>query len=98
MKKVSDRITALETLIPAIHEKLKSLDEKMDGLDHIVRGNGTPGLAAKVENLTSFHRRWRDVFFAVLGGVVIGVTVSMFTSWSHRHAKQQDMPQMQQKP
>lgn len=98
--KINERVARLEAIVPEINEKLGRLDAKMDGLDHVVRGNGAPGLAAKVESLTSTHRRWRDVTFTIAGGIVVGVVVSIFSSWSASHVKQQvqTMSNVQQKP
>jgi hypothetical protein len=107
-KTQKERLATLETLVPTILEKLTAMDAKMDGLDHVIRGNGAPGLAAKVdaiktrvETIEGGRNRWRDAFFTVAGGITVGVSVFLFSqSWSDRHVKQanQSVPAMQQKP
>lgn len=91
-----------------IMAKLNTMDGKIDGLDHIIRGNGTPGLVTKLElhavrlkTLEGSRHRWRDAFFTVSGGIVVGIAVFLFSqSWSDGHVKQpvQSVPQVQQKP
>lgn len=106
--KINERVAQLEAIIPAIHGQLSEMNEKMSGLDHVIRGNGAPGLAAKVdaiktrvETIEGGRNRWRDAFFTVSGGIVVGITVFLFSqSWSDHHAQPtiQNLPQMQQKP
>lgn len=106
--KTNERVAKLEEKFESIHGSLASLNDKMDGLDHVIRGNGSPGLAAKVdviatkvETIEGGRSRWRDAFFTVSGGIVVGIAVFLFSqSWSDRHVKQpnQSVPQMQQKP
>lgn len=105
---VAERLATLEAIVPAIHEKLKELNDTMTGLDHVVRGNGAPGLAAKVdaiktrvETIEGGRNKWRDAFFTVAGGIVVGIAVFLFSQlWSASHVKQpaQDLSQVQQKP
>lgn len=106
--KINERVAKLEAKFSAIHDYLADLNEKMEGLDHVIRGNGAPGLAAKVdaiktrvETIESGRSRWRDAFFTVAGGIVVGIVVFLFSqSWSDSHVKPtvQSVPQMQQKP
>lgn len=107
MKTQGERLAKLETIIPVIHESLATLNEKMDGMDHIIRGNGAPGLAQKVDSIKQRvelieggRNRWRDACFTVVGGVLVGVTVFLFSSlWSNHNAIPiQSVSQMQQKP
>lgn len=104
--KTTERLAKLETIVPVIHDALQDLNKKMDGMDHIIRGNGAPGLAqkveaikVKVEAIEGGRNRWRDVCFTVVGGVIVGVVVFLFSNlWSDRHASpNQTVPQMQQK-
>lgn len=91
-----------------VMDKLEVMDKKLDGLDHIIRGNGTPGLVTKMElhavrlkALEGSRHRWRDAFFTIAGGIAVGIVVFLFSqSWSDGHVKQQpqNMSQMQQKP
>lgn len=106
--KINERVASLEAVIPAIHQQLAEMNGKMDGLDHVIRGNGSPGLASKVdaiktrvETIEGGRSRWRDAFFTVSGGIVVGIAVFLFSqSWSEHHAKQinQSVSQVQQKP
>lgn len=106
--KINERVAKLEAVLPAIHDQLVSMNEKMVGLDHVIRGNGAPGLAAKVdaiktrvETIEGGRSRWRDAFFTVSGGIVVGVVVFLFSqSWSDHYAKQtvQTVSNVLQKP
>ena len=104
--KLIERVTQVESVIPAIHNELKRLNDTMEGLDHVIRGNGSPGLVervgtivSKIENLEGTRNRWRDAFFTVGGGVIVGVAVFLFSNqWSSNHDLHHDLPAMQQKP
>lgn len=106
--KLNERVAKVEAILPAIHDQLVEMNVKMTGLDHVIRGNGAPGLAAKVdaiktrvETIEGGRNRWRDAFFTVAGGIIVGVVVFLFSqSWSDHHVKQQiqTVPDVQQKP
>lgn len=106
--KTNERVAKLEEKFSSIHDALVEMNVKMDGLDHVIRGNGSPGLAAKVdaiktrvETIEGGRSRWRDAFFTVSGGIVVGIAVFLFSqSWSQSHVKQpiQSVSQVQQKP
>lgn len=89
--------------LPEIMAKLELMDKKIDGLDHIIRGNGTPGLVTKMElhavrlkTLEGSRHRWRDAFFTVAGGIIVGIAVFLFSqSWSAHHVSQNLSPVQQ---
>lgn len=103
--KVNERVAKLEGMLPAIHDALQDMNAKMDGLDHVIRGNGAPGLAAKVdaiktrvETIEGGRNRWRDAFFTVAGGIVVGISVFLFSAnWSANHGKS-NLPEVSAKP
>lgn len=45
------RITILESLSKEAMTILHTLDERMEHLDHVVRGNGSPGLVTQIQVL-----------------------------------------------
>lgn len=45
------RISRLEILSKEAMDVLHRLDERMEHMDHIIRGNGSPGLVTKIEIL-----------------------------------------------
>lgn len=76
------RLVKLEDGHKNIMDKLMSMDERLIGMDHVIRGNGRPGLVSKVEvienkiaNLEINKKDWRDfVAMGVSGGLVAGFT------------------------
>lgn len=76
------RIVKLENGQKNIMDKLHEMNETLNGMDHVIRGNGRPGLVAKVEvienkivNLEVGKKDWRDfVAMGVSGGLVAGFT------------------------
>lgn len=49
--KLDKRVTILESNSKESMTILQRLDERMENMDHIIRGNGAPGLVAKIEVL-----------------------------------------------
>lgn len=101
--KQDTRITKIETMFATLFETLKKMDERLEGMDHVIRGNGAPGLVSDVRDITTrvtsmegSRNRWRDLCFTMVGGIVVGVAVYLFsTSWSKSHDTK-NLPQMQQ--
>lgn len=112
MKKVDERLTKLEVkgaedriMLKGISETLKSLDEKMTGLDHVIRGNGSPGMKATVDaiavrvvSLEEKRSKWRDLAFTVGGGVLVGLLLNYLKPLGANHVNQPSVSQVQQKP
>lgn len=49
--KLDKRVTILETNHKESMTILQRLDERMEHMDHIIRGNGSPGLVTQIEVL-----------------------------------------------
>ena len=49
--KMDKRITILESLSKESMTILQRLDDRMEHMDHIIRGNGSPGLVTQIEVL-----------------------------------------------
>lgn len=49
--KIDKRIVVLESHAKESMTILQRLDERMEHMDHIIRGNGSPGLVTKIEVL-----------------------------------------------
>lgn len=90
-KKETAQLTEVKTLIgnltASVHEKLAALDKKVEGLDYIIRGNGTPGLAARVTILETGSKdtkeekkEWNKAKVALLSGLVLSL-VANFLQW-----------------
>jgi NADPH-dependent curcumin reductase CurA len=82
MKKLNERVASLEAIIPSIHETLQKLDERMEGMDHVIRGNGGPGLTQRVGILEdgvktkeSNHSMVVNALYGAVGGLVVGLIV-----------------------
>jgi hypothetical protein len=45
------RVVKIETVILGVAETLARLDTRMEAMDHVIRGNGAPGLSQKVGEL-----------------------------------------------
>lgn len=43
------RLTTLEQQAKSVMDVLKRIDERTERLDHIIRGNGNPGLVTRIE-------------------------------------------------
>ena len=78
--KVENRITKLEANTESIKTALVAIDAKLDGLDHVIRGNGSPGVAAKVSavqedlaELKAGKDRVREALYAAYGGLGVGI-------------------------
>lgn len=84
-KKPEVRLIQLEEAHKTIMDKLVSMDERLVGMDHVIRGNGRPGLVAKTEvieqrlkGLEGNRRDWKNFIAATLGGgLVAGITMVM---------------------
>lgn len=50
----------LSVTLATLSEQIKSLDEKVERIDHTIRGNGNPGLATRIDRLeqTEERRTW----------------------------------------
>jgi len=87
--KLEVRLVKLEDRHDEIMTRLVNMDKKLDGLDHVIRGNGSPGLATKVETQEQrlkelegdqgdTKRSWKDFsILCVSGGLVALVTSLM---------------------
>ena len=79
------RVVKLEDAYKFITEQLIELNQKMTGMDHVVRGNGTPGLATqmqlqdqRIKNLERARKGWKDfTVLCVSGGLVAVLTVAV---------------------
>lgn len=49
--KIDKRVTALESTSKESMTILQRLDERMEHMDHIIRGNGSPGLVTQIQVL-----------------------------------------------
>lgn len=104
--KLEIHVAEHRTVLKSISDSLERLDGKMEGLDHVIRGNGSPGLAAtaatvalRLDSLESSRNKWRDLFFTVAGCVVGGLILFLIQQqWSQKHDLHNDLPTMQQKP
>lgn len=112
MKKITDRVEKLEVkaaedrvMLKGISDTLKGMDEKMTGLDHVIRGNGSPGMKATVEaiavrvgSLEGKRSKWRDLAFTVGGGILVGIALNYLRPLGANHVDQQSVSKVQQKP
>lgn len=101
--KLEVRVAKIEVGLKAIIETLTRMDARMEGLDHVIRGNGKPGLVAdtatislRVGELEVSRNKWRDLFFTVAGCVVGGFVLYLLQqTWSVHH-EQSSVSQVQQ--
>lgn len=101
--KLEIRVTKMEVVLKTLLETLTRMDARMEGMDHVIRGNGKPGLVAdmattvvRLDSLESSRNKWRDLFFTVAGCVVGGVILFLIQQqWSVRHDQQSVSPVQQ---
>lgn len=81
--KAEIRLIKLEDGHKNIMGKLHEMNDTLNGMDHVIRGNGRPGLVAKVEvienkieHLEVGKKDWKD--FVAMG--VSGGLVAVFTA------------------
>lgn len=63
----------LSVTLATLSEQIKALDEKIERMDHTIRGNGNPGLATRIDRLeqTEERRVWAGrTMIASLFGLV----------------------------
>lgn len=108
--KLSDRVNKLEVrnaedkvMLKNISDTVARLDEKMTGLDHVIRGNGAPGMKATVDaiavrvgSLEEKRSKWRDLAFTVGGGILVGLFLNYMKPGVYHD--QQNLSPVQQKP
>lgn len=101
--KIEVRVAKIETVFGTLLETLKRMDERMEGMDHVIRGNGKPGLVSDVRDVVSrvatletSRNKWRDMFFSVVGIVVGGVILFLIQQqWSIHHEQSSVSPVQQ---
>lgn len=83
-QKTEVRIVKLEDAYKAIMEKLKEMNERMVGVDHVIRGNGRPGLVTEVEtlkqsvkDLKGARKDWKDFMVMIAGGGIVAVITAL---------------------
>lgn len=79
-KKMEVRVVQLEDGLKNIMSKLMDMDSRLTGMDHVIRGNGSPGLVSKtdvidqrIKNLEGNKRDWKDLLAMVIGGGLVAV-------------------------
>lgn len=79
-QKLDVRMVKVEDACKNIMSKLMEMDTRLTGMDHVIRGNGRPGLVAKVEvqetrlkTLESNKRDWKDFTAMIIGGGLVAV-------------------------
>ena len=65
--KISERLTVLETKFENLEKKI---DENIEKLNHIIIGNGTPGLAEKVRELQAKEKKREGIVNLIIAAVV----------------------------
>lgn len=89
-QKLEIRVTKLEDRHSAILEKLKEMGDRLIGMDHVIRGNGSPGLVAKlathnerIKALEEKKRSWKDLTASVVSGGVVAIIAALLQHFSH---------------
>lgn len=85
MPKTEVRLVKLEDAYKGIRDSLREMNERLVGMDHVIRGNGRPGLATDVEilkqdvkTMKAGKKDWKDFLVLVVsGGIVAVATILM---------------------
>lgn len=85
MPKIEVRVVKLEDAYKGIRDILRDMNERLVGMDHVIRGNGRPGIVTDVEtlkqavkDLKSNRKDWKDfVVMVVGGGLVAAITIML---------------------
>lgn len=84
------RIVKVEDAYKSILGKLQEMDSRLVGMDHVIRGNGRPGLVAKAEvidqrlkNLETNKRDWKDLIAMIVGGGLVAVFTALLQHFIH---------------
>lgn len=80
--KIDLKVAKLEVQLAGILPMLKKMDEKIDGLDHVIRGNGAPGLSEKISSLKvevvelkGDKSRLMNAVYGAVGGLAVGLVM-----------------------
>lgn len=83
-KELEIRVVKLEDGQDAIMTKLTKMDSTMDGIDHVIRGNGGPGLTTKIETqeqrlkeLEKARKSWKDFMVLIVSGGMVAFIADM---------------------
>jgi hypothetical protein len=79
-KDMEVRIVKLEDGQGAIMGQLTKMDETLVGMDHVIRGNGGPGLTTKFEThdqrireLEKVRKSWKDFMVLIMSGGLVAL-------------------------
>lgn len=79
-KDIEIRVVKLEDGQGAIMNQLTKMDDTLVGMDHVIRGNGGPGLTTKVETqeqrlkeLEKARKSWKDFMVLILSGGLVAL-------------------------
>jgi hypothetical protein len=77
---LESRVVRVETILVSIAETLTRLDTTMAGMDHVIRGNGAPGLSQKVSELKVEIKELKEdkgmlqhAVYGASGGLIVGL-------------------------
>lgn len=78
------RIVKVEDAYKALMKKLLEMDEKLTGMDHVIRGNGRPGLVTKFElqeqrikTLENNKKDWKDLIALCISGGLVALFTAL---------------------
>ena len=76
------RLTILEQQTKAVMDVLKRIDERTEHLDHIIRGNGNPGLVTRVEVIEVEAKELREKVVTSVADVKESAKVKSDHAWA----------------
>lgn len=62
-------------------DAIDALERSVETLDKIVRGNGTPGLVARVLLLEDAQKRWERIAWLLLSSAVLSLGAAIVNHW-----------------
>lgn len=83
-KDLEIRVVKLEDGRDAIMSKLTEMNGTLTGIDHVIRGNGAPGLVTNVEKqdlrikeLEKARKSWKDLMVLIISGGLVAFIAEM---------------------